>query len=106
MRWFLNVNLFQSVDSDGNGTIEFEEFLLLMQNRLHETTFEEDLRKAFDHFDTDHDGYISQKELKKAMKKNKMQLSKTEINVMMKEADSDGDGMVSFEEFVSMMTQK
>ena len=40
------------------------------------------------------------------MKKNKMQLSKTEINVMMKEADSDGDGMVSFEEFVSMMTQK
>jgi len=71
-----------------------------------ETTFEEDLRKAFNHFDTDHDGFITQKELKKAMKKNKMYLSKAEINIMMREADNDGDGRVSFEEFVQMMTQK
>jgi Ca2+-binding EF-hand superfamily protein len=28
------------VDTDGNGTIEFEEFLILMQNRLQETNFE------------------------------------------------------------------
>ena len=94
------------MDVDGNGTIEFEEFLVLMQNQMQETTFEEDLRKAFNHFDTDHDGFISSKELKKAMKKNKMALTKAEINVMMREADMDGDGRVSFEEFVSMMTQK
>jgi Ca2+-binding EF-hand superfamily protein len=40
------------------------------------------------------------------MKKNKMMLSKEEINVMMREADMDGDGRVSFQEFVSMMTPK
>jgi Ca2+-binding EF-hand superfamily protein len=30
----------KSVDTDCNGTIEFEEFLILMQNRLQETNFE------------------------------------------------------------------
>jgi len=33
-------------------------------------------------------------------------MSKSEIAVMMREADRDGDGRVNFEEFMSMMMHK
>ena len=64
------------------------------------------MRKAFDHFDADHDGYITSAELRKAMKKSKMLMTKAQISVMIKEADRDGDGKVSFEEFMTMMIPK
>ena len=61
------------------------------------------MRKAFEHFDADHDGFISSSELRKAMKKTKINLTKSQIEVMIKEADNDGDGQVSYDEFVGMM---
>jgi calmodulin len=64
------------------------------------------MRKAFEHFDSDNDGYITSAELRKAMKRSKMLMSKSEIAVMMREADRDGDGRVNFEEFMSMMMHK
>ena len=61
------------------------------------------MRKAFEHFDEDHDGFISSTELRKAMKKTKINLTKSQIEIMIKEADYDGDGKVSYDEFVGMM---
>ena len=53
------------VDLDGNGTIEFPEFLEMMKQKSSEVDQESDLREAFKIFDRDKDGYIDMKELKK-----------------------------------------
>jgi len=92
------------IDDDGNGTIEFEEFVRLMVERLQKHTADEDddLRKAFEVFDRDHDGYVSAKDLKLAMRSLGEKLSEVELREMINEADKDGDGKVNFDEFQSM----
>ena len=59
------LNLVLEVDIDGNGTIEFEEFLNMMKQKANEADQESDLKEAFKIFDRDKDGYISMTELKK-----------------------------------------
>ena len=59
------LNLVMEVDLDGNGTIEFPEFLEMMKSKAAEVDQESDLREAFKIFDRDRDGYIDMKELKK-----------------------------------------
>ena len=42
------------VDKDGNGTIEFDEFLEMMKKKmLQEKNVEEEIEKAFNFFDDD-----------------------------------------------------
>ena len=44
-------DMMTQVDSDGNGEIDFEEFLSMMAKKLKETDLEEDIREAFRVFD-------------------------------------------------------
>ena len=55
------------VDINGDGTIDFEEFLGMMKSKANEADQESDLREAFKIFDRDKDGYIDMKELKKVI---------------------------------------
>merc|ERR1719219_1012225 len=54
-------------------------------------------------FDKNGDGYISKSELKSAMKKMDQDCSDEAVERMFAEADLDGDGEVSFKEFVSRL---
>ena len=54
------------VDKDGNGTIEFDEFLEMMKKKmLQEKNVEEEIEKAFNFFDDDGQGFIDFNKLKK-----------------------------------------
>ena len=55
------------VDINGDGTIDFQEFLGMMKSKANEADQESDLREAFKIFDRDKDGYIDMKELKKVV---------------------------------------
>lgn len=55
------------------------------------------MREAFDSFDENGDGYISRNELVLAMKKVGENLSEVEIDSMIRNADINKDGKVSFE---------
>ncbi|GMY20891.1 calmodulin-like protein 11 isoform X2 [Fagus crenata] len=56
-------SMMNEVDVDGNGTIEFGEFLNLMARKMKENEAEEELKEAFKVFDKDQDGYISPNEV-------------------------------------------
>ncbi|XP_022722726.1 calmodulin-like protein 8 isoform X2 [Durio zibethinus] len=56
-------DMISEVDADGNGTIEFAEFLNLMAKKMKETDAEDELKEAFKVFDKDQNGYISANEL-------------------------------------------
>ena len=45
------------VDVDGNGSIDFTEFLTMMQEKVKENEDSEDIREAFRVFDRNGDGY-------------------------------------------------
>eukprot|EP00092_Neocalanus_flemingeri_P103822 GFUD01132883.1.p1 GENE.GFUD01132883.1~~GFUD01132883.1.p1 ORF type:complete len:114 (-),score=43.57 GFUD01132883.1:172-513(-) len=97
--------LVMQVDRDGNGTIEFPEFLDMMKQKANEMDQGVELREAFKMFDRDRDGFISTKELKKVTAMLGTMLTKEEVEEFMAEADLDGNGRLDYDEFVRMLLQ-
>jgi len=97
--------MIKGVDTDGNGTVEFEEFVTMMSDSLQTDTAEEDLKNAFKTFDKDGDGFITAPELRLAMKQMGEIISEQEAKEMIKNADTDGNNKIDFNEFVAMMKE-
>ncbi|KAF8652896.1 hypothetical protein AX16_004084 [Volvariella volvacea WC 439] len=93
------------VDVDGNGTIDFNEFLQMMAHKSSRGESVEDLREAFKVFDKDGSGSISREELKGVLHSLGETVNDEDIDNMMLEADEDGNGEISFEEFIKMMAK-
>jgi len=66
----------------------------------------QEIREAFDLFDTDGSGTIDAKELKVAMRALGFEPKKEEIKKMISDIDKDGSGTIDFNEFLEMMTAK
>jgi calmodulin len=62
-----------------------------------------EFREAFALFDKNGDGTIEANELYEVMKSINLSATKEEIDDMIREVDTDGDGNISFDEFVVMM---
>lgn len=60
-------DMINEVDVDGNGTIDFPEFLTMMARKMRDTDSEEEIKEAFKVFDKDGNGYISAAELRHVM---------------------------------------
>ncbi|XP_066924247.1 uncharacterized protein [Clytia hemisphaerica] len=99
-------DMINEVDIDGNGTIDFLEFLGMMARKMRSTDAEEEIKEAFRVFDKDGNGYISSVELRHIMTTLGEKLTNEEVEEMIKEADMDGDGTINYEEFVKMIMQK
>ena len=96
-------DMVNEVDADGNGTIDFPEFLTMMARKMKDTDSEEELKEAFKVFDKDGNGFISASELRHVMTNLGEKLTDEEVDEMIREADVDGDGQINYEEFVKMM---
>ncbi|KAJ0575091.1 putative protein kinase CAMK-CDPK family [Helianthus annuus] len=93
--------LMEAADVDGNGTIDYIEFITATMHR-HRLERDEHLYKAFCHFDTDNSGYITMEELETAMKEYGMGDEAT-VKDIISEVDTDNDGKINYEEFCNMM---
>jgi calmodulin len=98
--------MINDVDENGNGKIEFDEFVNLMHRRNKETDTEEEVINAFKVFDKEGNGNISTTELRHIMTTLGDKITEEEIDEMLREADIDGDGFINYEEFVRMMMTK
>ena len=99
-------DMINEVDADGNGTIDFPEFLTMMARKMKDTDSEEEILEAFKVFDKDGNGFISAAELRHIMTNLGEKLTDEEVDEMLREADIDGDGQINYEEFVKMMMSK
>ncbi|KAI9115605.1 hypothetical protein K1719_013274 [Acacia pycnantha] len=93
--------LMEAADVDGNGTIDYIEFITATMHR-HRLERDEHLNKAFQYFDKDHSGFITMDELETAMKEYGMGDEGT-IKEIISEVDTDNDGRINYDEFCAMM---
>merc|ERR1711962_833782 len=87
------------VDADGNDLIDFHEFSSLMEGYLSVVDVDQEIRNLFAIIDINQDGFLSAKEIRSMMKKLGEKPRKKDIRKMMKEADNNGDGKISYDEF-------
>ncbi|XP_027168429.1 probable calcium-binding protein CML15 [Coffea eugenioides] len=99
--------LLSNMDSNGNGTVEFDELVNAIMPHLNEELWinQDMLLKVFHSFDRDGNGYITLAELAGSMAKMGQPLTYRELTEMIQEADTDGDGVISFSEFASVMAK-
>ena len=95
-------NMIKSIDLDGNGVVDYNEFLNCTMNR-DKILSKKNLEYAFKAFDKDGNGSISIDEIMSIFKKTSNNVDKKVFEKMMKDADNDGDGAIEFEEFNSIM---
>lgn len=101
--------LMEQVDSDGSGEIDYTEFLAATIDQRH--YMQEDVCwSAFRAFDLDGDGKITKEELAQVMNggeagsvEEALGKSMKEIEQLIAENDTDGDGELDFDEFMSLM---
>lgn len=85
--------MISEVDADGSGTIDFAEFLTLMARKIRTKDSEAEIVDAFKVFDRDGSGKISADELRQVMTSLGEKLSDQEVEDMIREADTNGDGV-------------
>ena len=95
-------SLIKNIDSDNNGYITFEEFLIASVNKEKILT-ENNLKMAFDVFDRDKNGCISHDELKYILGEYNPNAKEYLWKKMIQQIDSNKDGQISYEEFYNMM---
>lgn len=91
--------LVKGIDIDGDGLVDYPEFLAATMKR-NLANKEEYLVNAFNYFDTKKQGVITKADLVQFMG------SEDQAQEVINEVDVNGDGMISFEEFVGMMERK
>ncbi|XP_022334734.1 neo-calmodulin-like [Crassostrea virginica] len=98
--------MLRGVDEDGNGSIDFEEFVLMMAKKLERSNTEDEIREAFKLFDTDNNGFITVAELRNILTDTGEKIRPEEADELIKAIDKDGDGKIDYEEFCRMMSEK
>ena len=92
------------VDENGDGTIDFKEFLGLMAEKLKSSGNKQELLEAFKLIDKEGLGALPAYEFRFLMSTSGENISEEEIDEMIEEADLDGDGTIDFDEFIRMMS--
>lgn len=98
-------DLIDEIDTDKSGTIDFTEFVKMMSKKTTHVNSESELIEAFKVFDKDRNEFITSQELRHVMTNLGEKITEEEADIMIKEADLDGDGKINYEEFVKMMIE-
>uniref|UniRef100_A0ACD5ZTG1 Uncharacterized protein n=1 Tax=Avena sativa TaxID=4498 RepID=A0ACD5ZTG1_AVESA len=89
--------LLEAADTDGNGTLDCDEFVTVSLH-LKKMTNDEYLASAFRYFDKDGSGFIELDELRQELGPNEQAILE-----IIRDVDTDNDGRISYQEFELMM---
>lgn len=90
-------DMINEVDADGNGTIDFPEFLTIMIKKINEV-----ILYAFKSL-ADASGFIPANELNNIMENLGGIFSKEDVNKIIKQVDIDKDGQINYMEFTELL---
>merc|ERR1719486_1516233 len=93
----------QEIDVDGNSTVEFEEFIEMMEGKMSNKDPVEEMKKAFAMYDVDGKGKIVVGDMVRVAKELGENLSKQELQDILDECDRDGSGTLTEDEFCNVM---
>ena len=94
--------IFDRLDGDNNGYIEYEEFLRACLDKKSLMT-RENLKYAFKFLDTDHSKTLNAQKIIKVFLKIPNQELEAVFNIVLNEVDKDSDGIINFDEFMELM---
>ncbi|KAK2162495.1 hypothetical protein LSH36_97g01065 [Paralvinella palmiformis] len=92
-----------SIDTEGTGYIEFEEFLTILQKKMQADEDERELREIFRVLDKEKKGEVNVNELRWILKNLGDDLTEEDIDDMIADVDTDGSGWVDYDEFAKLM---
>jgi calmodulin len=93
---------FQKADTDGNGTVDFQEFTMMMATQHEDPRAV--FREGFDAMDTDGDGLITAADFQRVSERQGAQITSEQAAALVQMADANRDGVVSFDEYCDIMT--
>ena len=88
--------------SSGGEGIDIGDFLRMLHSRMQALDDPIDARAAFRALDKDGDGAVSLGELQAIVESSGVKLPREEVERLLKEADTNGDGCLSADQFVCM----
>ena len=98
-------DLMKQLDTNNDGVIDLEEFATVWWRREcmnAEQEYDEEIKMAFEVFDTDGDGSITVEELRSKLATLGEKMTNEEVDALIAHADKDGNGSISLEEFRDM----
>ncbi|KAG3098354.1 hypothetical protein PI124_g15373 [Phytophthora idaei] len=109
--------LIKAVDSDGNGEVDFDEFLHLLRKQQDKNQYSASLtlallfgpkeltklKQQFMVLDLDGSGAIDEHELQQLVKKLGRRAEEFDLPAMLREVDGDGSGSIGFNEFLQIV---
>ena len=97
-------NIFSNLDMNNDGYIEYEEFVRAAVSKEKFVT-DNILKFAFRYFDKDNSGEITFDEIESVFKESITDKTKVHeaLKQIISEVDTNGDGIISFEEFADIM---
>ena len=90
-------------DSTRRGFLEKRDLYLIMETKLRDTDTLEELLEAFNIFDEDNDGKLSNQEFRYAMTKMGDCLPEEEVDDMIKSADTENEGYITIAKFAQFL---
>lgn len=96
-------DMINDMDENGDGEIDFKEFVTLMERRLSLRSQQNEFEEAFSVFDRKGDGRISFGELKEVLTDLGEEVTDDDVRDMIAEADTTGSGYIDKQEFMAMM---
>merc|ERR1719313_3039723 len=97
------LKLMRPYDREETGIVGWEGFQEILAEKYLARDPEEEILRGFSLFDEDNSGKIGLRNLRRVARELGEKLSDDELQAMIDEFDTDQDGMISKEEFVSIM---
>ena len=95
----------QELGYNNSNKINFNQFLEIMAKKLQKRDLKDEnyLKVLFDSMDRNNNGRISIHEIRYIALHSNENISEPELEMLIKEVDNDGDGLISFDEFLAFM---
>ncbi|KAI3378374.1 hypothetical protein SNEBB_000138 [Seison nebaliae] len=94
------------VDADGNGSIDFTEFLMMIASKINQADYEEEMTEAFRVFDNDDNGTVSTNEFRNYLMELGEKMADSEINQLIGSADPHNEGLIRYKDFIDLLIGK